>query len=412
MNNMSHVKDGQGQKAKSVKRIIVASILAASFFIAFFATANAVASLSNSQDCNNNLVFSLAVNGTLQTTECVNLNLGPQTSSSSYCEIYTLTNEANTPITITATATLWPSHAATLKWQGGFTVTLGIGMSKEMILTLTDFIAAGTAQVTFSSKRALSVTISPCSATLDVGQCQWFTSTISDGAPPYSYQWCLNGAPVSGATKPTWKFTPTSSGSYNVYVSVTDSVGTQATSNTATVTVNSALSVTISPGSVTLDVDQSQLFTSTVTGGTPPYTYRWYLDDQMVSSDKKSNWTFTPTSAGSYKVYVNVTDSVGMEATSKAATVTVNPQLSVSIWPGSVDMQVGQPELFSSTVSGGTSPYSYQWYLNDTPMPAATSSALTFTPKSPGSYTIYVKVTDSVGTQATSNTAAAYVKSK
>lgn len=234
---MSDIKGGQSQKAKSIKRIIVASILAASFFIAFFAATTAVASSSNSQECNNKLVFSLAVNGTLQTTQRVNLNLGPQTSSSSYCEIYTLTNEGNTPIIITATATLWPSHAAILEWQGGLTVTLGIGMSHEMILTLTDFSAAGTARVTFSSKRALSVTISPCSATLDVGQSQLFKSSVTGGTSLYTYHWCLNGAPFSGATNSTWTFTPTSPGSYTVYVKVTDSLGMQATSNTASVLV-------------------------------------------------------------------------------------------------------------------------------------------------------------------------------
>jgi len=148
---MSDIKSCQSKKTKSIKRIIVASILAASFIIAFFAATNAIASSSDSQNCNNNLVFSLAVNGTLQTTQVVNLNLGPQTSSSSYREIYTLTNQANTPITITATTTLSPSNAATLTWQGGTTVNLLLGASSKMTLTLTGFTSAGTASVTFKS---------------------------------------------------------------------------------------------------------------------------------------------------------------------------------------------------------------------------------------------------------------------
>jgi len=148
---MSDIKGWQSKKAKSIKRMIVASILIASFIIAFFAATDAIASSSDSQNCNNNLVFSLAVNGTLQTTQVVNLNLGPQSSFSSYCEIYTLTNEANTPITITATTTLSPSNAATLKWQGGTTVNLLVGAGSKMTLTLTSFTSAGTASVTFRS---------------------------------------------------------------------------------------------------------------------------------------------------------------------------------------------------------------------------------------------------------------------
>jgi hypothetical protein len=335
----------------------------------------------------------------------------------------TINNEEHETCDITVTEThTFPVGVYMLASLGGFKYAFGdkFAIKPEQAIPLNITVVAppdsgtGAVKITITIRATLplSVSISPSSATLDVGQSQWFTSTVTDGTSPYSYQWYLNGAPVSDATKPTWRFTPTFAGSYTVYVNVTDSVGMQATSNTATVTVNGALSVTISPGSVTLDVGQSKLFTSTVTGGTPPYTYRWYLDDDLMSSDKKSTWTFTPTSAGSYKVYVKVTDSVGMEATSNAANVTVNRQLSVSISPSSVDMQVGQSKLFNSTVSGGTSPYSYQWYLNDNPVPSATSSTWTFAPKSPGSYTIYVKVTDSLGMQATSNTAFVQVKSK
>jgi hypothetical protein len=75
-------------------------------------------------------------------------------------------------------------------------------------------------------------------------------------------------------------------------------------------------------------------------------------------------------------------------------------------------MHVGQSQLFNSSVAGGVSPFAYQWYLNGAPVSGATYPTWTFTPKSPGSYAIYVKVTDSAKTQATSNTAYAYVEAK
>jgi hypothetical protein len=84
----------------------------------------------------------------------------------------------------------------------------------------------------------LSASISPSSAMMDVGDSQLFTSSVTGGAAPYSYQWYLANVPVSDATNTTWTFTPTSAGSYTVYVEVTDSVEAQATSNTANVTVN------------------------------------------------------------------------------------------------------------------------------------------------------------------------------
>jgi flagellar biosynthesis/type III secretory pathway M-ring protein FliF/YscJ len=82
--------------------------------------------------------------------------------------------------------------------------------------------------------------ISPTSVTLNVGQSQTFTATISEGTGPYSYQWYSNGTAVSGATGSTWKFAATSAGSNTVHVVAADSDGEQATSNSATATVGNS----------------------------------------------------------------------------------------------------------------------------------------------------------------------------
>jgi hypothetical protein len=263
-------------------------------------------------------------------------------------------------------------------------------------------ITSNTATVTVNA--VPSVTISPKSVSLDVGQSQLFTSSVSGGTSPYSYQWYLNGVAVSGATGASWTFTPSTSGSYTVYVKVKDKTEVQVTSNTALVTVNAALSVTISPSPVVLDVGLSQLFTSSVSGGTGPFSYQWYLDGSMVSGATGATWTYTPTASGSHKVYVKVTDSVGKQATSNTVCVTVHCQLSVTISPTSATLTVGQSQVFTSDVDGGTGPYSYQWYLSGAAVSGATGASWTFTPSTSGSYTVYVKVTDSVDFTATSNT--------
>jgi hypothetical protein len=85
--------------------------------------------------------------------------------------------------------------------------------------------------------RALSVSINPLSVSILVGQSVTFTSTVSGGYLSYSYQWYLNGAPVSGAASNTWTFTPTTSGIYYVYLKVTDAKGNTAQSETARITV-------------------------------------------------------------------------------------------------------------------------------------------------------------------------------
>ena len=85
-----------------------------------------------------------------------------------------------------------------------------------------------------------------------------------------------------------------------------------------------SFSATISPGSTTLIAGRSQLFSSTVSGGTLPYRYQWFINGTPVSGAIDSAWTFTSSSVGSYAVYVNITDSVGAQAASNDANVTVS----------------------------------------------------------------------------------------
>lgn len=249
----------------------------------------------------------------------------------------------------------------------------------------------------------LSVSILPVSVTMDIGQSQLFTSAVSGGTSPFTYQWYLNSAPISGATSATWTFIPTLAGAYNVYLNVTDNVGVRAKSNVASVVVHWSPSVVISPTAVVMDVSQSQLFSSTVSNGTSPYTYQWYSNNVAVSGATSPSWTFIASSSGSYNIYVNVTDSVGFRAKSNVASITVNPLPSVTVSPTSFVMDVGQSQLFTSAVSDGTSPYTYQWYSNGTAISGATSSSYTFTPASRGHYSIHARITDSVGIAVTSN---------
>jgi hypothetical protein len=169
----------------------------------------------------------------------------------------------------------------------------------------------------------LSVTISPLSASIIMGQSVTFTSAATGGTPPYSYQWYLNGSAVSGATSPTWTFTPTTTGFYIVYLNVTDSVPKTAKSNEASVTAAPQLTVSISPTSASLLVGQSVTFTSIVSGGYAPYSYQWYLNGNPVSGATSNTWVFTPTASGIHYVHLKVTDAKANTGQSETARIVV-----------------------------------------------------------------------------------------
>lgn len=251
----------------------------------------------------------------------------------------------------------------------------------------------------------LVVSVSPDSALMEVGQSQMFTSSISGGAPPYSYQWYLNGVAVPDGTSKDWAFTPAKAGTFEIHLNVTDTIAMKAKSTIVDATVYPVLSVSVSPASAALNIGQSVTFTSSVSGGAPPYLYQWYLNETAVIGTNFENWTFSPSSFGQYLVYLRITDDLAVVEQSNIVPIIVSPELAISIAPINATMDVGQSLTLTSATSGGTKPYTYQWYLGDVAVSGATGSTWTFSSTAMGLYSVYVYVTDNIGSTAKSNIA-------
>lgn len=164
------------------------------------------------------------------------------------------------------------------------------------------------------------------------------------------------------------------------------------------------LSVTISPSNaIAMDVFQQLHFSAAASGGTPPYSYLWYSNGNPVVYATASSFTFEPNRPGTYDISVTINDTSGAQASSNATSVTVNPWFSMNIEQESTKTHVNQPVQFNVLVTGGTPPYTYQWYYqlypNGERVAGATSPTFVFTPTSPGNYRISLIVTDSVNYQ-------------
>ena len=126
------------------------------------------------------------------------------------------------------------------------------------------------------------------------------------------------------------------------------------------------------------------------------------LTAPMISGHTFLYWDVNGTSRGSG---VNPT-AVYMNAPYKAtAHYAIPSQFTVTISPNSATRAIGQPVHFTSSIIGGTSPYTYQWYLGNNPVAGATSNSWTFTPNASGIYYVYLRTTDANNNTAQSGTA-------
>ena len=260
--------------------------------------------------------------------------------------------------------------------------------------------------------------ITPSPPVIDSGQSITLSANPSGGTTPYTYQWYTGAScttPISGATGSTYSASPTSTTTY--YYKVTDSSsGTPETacSSGDAVTVKPALSAgAITPTSPKFDTGQSITLTSHASGGTGTYSYQWYTapssgtcstGDTAISGATSSTYAIpTSTAAGTYYYCYIVTDTgVTPGATpagfgSATDTVIISSTLSAgAITPSAPVIDSGQSITLTANPSGGTSPYTYQWYTGascTTPISGAIGSTYSASPTSTKTY--YYKVTDS-----------------
>ena len=267
---------------------------------------------------------------------------------------------------------------------------------------------------TFTVYAPLNVSVSPANWTMDVGQSKSFSASASGGSGSYSvYHWYLGGVIQSGHTTSTFNYSPVSTGSFSITVTVTDSLGTTSTqSSPAPVTVNALPTVSVGPaGSLTMDVGQTRVFTASASGGTGAKSYQWYLDDSLVGTNSA---TYSYLAAlGSHAIYVNVTDSASTPVTvnSSSVSITVYPALiAPNVFASPVTVLQGQTSVLTSTaVSSGAPPYLYQWLQKApgsssfSPISGATLSSYSFATTTIGIWSFELNITDSASAVKTSN---------
>ena len=148
-----------------------------------------------------------------------------------------------------------------------------------------------------------------------------------------------------------------------------------------------------------MDTNEEVHFTSIPSNGTPPDSFTWFENGTVVSHDQNFSMEFS--SPGTYSLEVEVFDSLNVSS-SDNVTIIVNPNpvVTISVPVSRTDANVTEP--FTSVVSGGTGPYTFEWFQNN--ILINTSSSFMFNSSSPGTFNISLIIKDSDGRIADSNT--------
>lgn len=289
-------------------------------------------------------------------------------------------------------------------WAAGYASEYGLTFSKiswPQISTFTTSLAAGQ-----NIKTAITL-----------------TATVTSGTAPYYYTfyYILEGNTdkvniKESSTSNTATFTPTTAGTYALYVKVTDAAGKSSLKSIENYTVVNKPIVTLS-----VDKESSQYVKTDITltaevedeTGTEPFTYNFY--SQKSGSSKESitavdnTAVFTPTKGGTYTLSVEVVDDESLTATNSITGYVIVDELSVGSFkankqsPQEIDTEI----LLTALGAGGKSGYQYEFYYllggeKTVVQNYSSTNTYTFKPTETGTYSLYVDVKNASGSSVTS----------
>ena len=288
-----------------------------------------------------------------------------------------------------ATSSSYTLASAQISDSGNYTVTVtnsaGFATSSAAALTVTAAVIAP------------SITSPPQNSTVTVGAPCSFTASAS-GTTPFTYQWLLNGTPISGATSATYAVTSalhTDAGNYSVIV--TNAAGS-ATSASAALTVNAAPpAITIQPQPVTLLAGSGATFSVTASG-TAPFTYQWSKNGVAIGGATAASFSIASVAASDAGNFsVTVTNAAGSVTSSSAALVVtaITTAPAITAQPHGATVTAGASVTLTVAVSG-TAPFSFQWYKGVAAVSGATTASYAIPSAQPidaGNYSVTVSNT-------------------
>lgn len=275
--------------------------------------------------------------------------------------------ECSLPLSITA---LPDGGVGPYKYQwstGESSSTITANPNVEYCLTVTDQNNCGKINCVTLEFNPLAVDVTVNEITCPGAEDGSLTATPVGGTLPVTYEWS------NGAT--TQNITDLAAGTYTV--TATDAKGCTATAN-GTVAPKAAIEIGLIKTDPTCTGATDGSITSSVAGGTPPYTYEW--------NNGETSPNLANLSPGTYEV--TVTDAKGCPE-ERTITLEYQSEISIGVAPTPETCPGANDGFLTVTVNYAVSPYTYAW--------SDGRSTQVLSGVTPGTY--IVTVTDAVGCQ-------------
>jgi hypothetical protein len=191
-----------------------------------------------------------------------------------------------------------------------------------VIDSLSDYAAATATQVVYPDPVVSSIAATPGS--VDLGQNTSLSVNVSGGSGGYSYRWNDSSGSCVGALE-TITCAPTSVGTFDVFVAVTDSNGFSVLSPRLQLTVSPDPTVVLEVNPQTPLANVRWSVSARIQGGLEPYALEWPDLPPGCASAPRGDVSCT-TKTGEFRVSVRVTDANNMTVATSAM-VRVDPSL-------------------------------------------------------------------------------------
>ncbi len=256
-----------------------------------------------------------------------------------------------------------------------------------------NFNFSGTVSKPVTNLTILVSAVGPVSQAVCPGDSVTF-STVASGTGPYSYAWMTNNVAISGQTNSSLTLNNVNSGNAATYSVIVNGLMGSVT-NSATLTVNVPVTVTVPPVNQTTLVGSNVTFSVTATG--TGLSYQWLFNGSVIGTS--GSLTLNNVTTGQAGVYTVIASGACGSPVTNNATLTVNVPVTVTVAPVNQTTLVGGNVTFSVTATGTS--LSYQWLFGGSVI--GTASSLTLNNVTTGQAGVYTVIVSGAGTPVTNS---------